>query len=249
MKQKSTAFLGLLVLVFALVFFETILYFIPSLSLDHSSTYIVYFQGSLGGLAVGSPVNYRGIRVGQVVRMEMEYNVNSRQFDIPIFIRFYKDLGGELANNTLIDKLIKQGLRADLRQQSLLAGNAVINIELHSNRPGYVINDPKFNYTIIPSIPDEDQPADLNAAIDAAKNMFESFTALAKSERVKNAIHAFRNAADSVSTLSNTINEQTPGVADNFNRSMNELNQTAYSIRSLSDYLNRHPEALIKGRN
>ena len=48
--------------------------------------WILHFQGSVRGLTVGSPVEFRGIRVGQVLDINMEYNAEKGEFLIPVLI-------------------------------------------------------------------------------------------------------------------------------------------------------------------
>ena len=50
--------------------------------------WILHFQGSVRGLTVGSPVEFRGIRVGQVLDINMEYNAEKGEFLIPVLIAF-----------------------------------------------------------------------------------------------------------------------------------------------------------------
>jgi paraquat-inducible protein B len=45
---------------------------------------ILYFQGSLAGLDVGSPVTFRGVRVGSVTAAAITYNITRQQLRIPV---------------------------------------------------------------------------------------------------------------------------------------------------------------------
>src|SRR6516164_628273 len=47
---------------------------------------VLLFQGSLAGLDVGSPVTFRGVRVGSVTNIVIQYNVIEQKLFIPVFI-------------------------------------------------------------------------------------------------------------------------------------------------------------------
>ncbi|MBT8124865.1 MAG: MCE family protein, partial [Gammaproteobacteria bacterium] len=50
------------------------------------STYVTYFEGSIQGLRVGANVNFRGVRIGQVRRINVRFEESMLNFDLPVII-------------------------------------------------------------------------------------------------------------------------------------------------------------------
>jgi paraquat-inducible protein B len=82
---------------------------------------ILYFEGSLGGLSIGSPVNFRGVKVGSVTDVSVHYNPKDMSALLPVLIKMegkVKIKGDvELDPKKTFPALVKRGLRAQLRTQ------------------------------------------------------------------------------------------------------------------------------------
>ena len=48
----------------------------------------VYFDESVGGLDVGAPVEFRGVRVGTVKQIDLLFREKEKDFVIPVIIQF-----------------------------------------------------------------------------------------------------------------------------------------------------------------
>ena len=111
-------------------------------SLAHQSTrLILFFEGDVKGLQVGSPVNFRGVKVGQVESMSITYIQESREFRIPVVIAIEDSQvkvdgeGADLEGMFELDDLIQQGLRARLNMQSLVTGKLEIELDFQPDTP------------------------------------------------------------------------------------------------------------------
>src|ERR1700758_4315675 len=47
---------------------------------------VIYFSGSVTGLAVGAPVNFRGVRVGKVIDIKLQFDSSNLAARIPVYI-------------------------------------------------------------------------------------------------------------------------------------------------------------------
>jgi paraquat-inducible protein B len=92
---------------------------------------VMNFNQSLRGLSVGAPVDFRGIVLGQVTNIGIEYDPKARNFMMPVTINLYPDrLGrrtrdalpspGSTASQELLQRLVQHGLRGQLRTGNLL---------------------------------------------------------------------------------------------------------------------------------
>src|SRR5262249_26962746 len=49
-------------------------------------TFVMFFSGSIAGLSVGSPVEFRGVRAGQVTKITAVLDPNTLSIMIPVYI-------------------------------------------------------------------------------------------------------------------------------------------------------------------
>ncbi|WP_020560842.1 intermembrane transport protein PqiB [Thiofilum flexile] len=94
--------------------------------------YVMHFSGSVRGLAVGASVEYQGVPVGKVEAIEMDLDPSNLQTRIPVRVvlepqRFAEDITLEQAQ-TMLEKLVEQGVRAKLQNGNILTGQAFINL-------------------------------------------------------------------------------------------------------------------------
>ena len=101
--------------------------------------WIMHFQGSVRGLTVGSPVEFRGIRIGQVLDINMLYDAEKNAFMIPVLVEIEGEriqvMGhmeeGEDEEKERMEYVVNQGLRAQLKTGSLITGQLFIEMDFH----------------------------------------------------------------------------------------------------------------------
>ena len=54
-------------------------------------TYVMYFDGSIDGLTVGAPVEFRGVKIGQVSEIKASFNAKDLNFVIPVYAKIDND--------------------------------------------------------------------------------------------------------------------------------------------------------------
>lgn len=106
----------------------------------HGLRYILLFKDSIRGLKPGAPVEYRGIKIGSVVRTDVDYdeivNVLDRNTLVPIMITIEPGRMGFDDDESALPQvkqevfnLLKQGLRGGLATGNLLTGNKYIELQ------------------------------------------------------------------------------------------------------------------------
>ena len=123
--------------------------------------FVAFFHGSVYGLNVGAPVNFRGVKIGSVVDIDLVINTQTVNVDIPVIMEISQDafteMGGEsqlteLSRPELLEYLInQQGLRAQLQLQSLVTGQLYVELDFHPNTPVKLLNL-KSQYQEVPTI-------------------------------------------------------------------------------------------------
>ena len=124
---------------------------------------VFYFEGSVKGLNIGSPLMIRGVQVGSVTDVELQINPQDGALRIPVYAEFDPDKMSEVGGAKRVriapwkraeelKKLIDRGLRAQLQTQSILTGLLMINLDFLPDTPVRLVGmDP--NELEIPTIP------------------------------------------------------------------------------------------------
>lgn len=127
--------------------------------------YVMYFDGSLEGLTVGSPVEFRGVKIGEVTSIKANFNPNKLSITIPVTVRIdndYIQMDGDGSVLPKFDKyefykpLIDKGLRAQLKVKSVLTGQLFISLDFHPEKPAKFVPF-ETDYPEIPTVPSEMQ--------------------------------------------------------------------------------------------
>ena len=122
--------------------------------------YILYFEGSVKGLSVGSDVVIRGVKVGSVKSITIRANPKDHSVRIPVVVEIEsgkvevgeveaEELEGDPYKN--LPKLIEHGLRAQLQTKSLVTGQLQIALDYHPGTEARLVGGSK--YPEVPTIP------------------------------------------------------------------------------------------------
>ena len=119
-------------------------------------TYVAYFPETVSGLNDGAPVNFRGVKVGTVRRIEVQLDVQDLSVKIPVYLRLerrrIREIGGTIPEIDFIPELIERGLRAQLQLQSIVTGQLSVQLDILPDRPARYV-DPVGEFPEMPTIP------------------------------------------------------------------------------------------------
>jgi paraquat-inducible protein B len=233
------------------------------------------FEDSLRGLAVDAPVEFAGKSVGRVVSLDLDYDAGKRRFPTVVGIVIYPTrLGGVLARlpkysgstqqrvAAFLANLIQHGLRAQARSGNLLTGQLYISLGFVPNA-ARVAFDPEARPIAIPTVPGsfdhmQEQVASIVSKIEKmpldaiGRHLDASLVDLDTSLRQVNGnvlpatTKTLQQADRTFQTLQGTFGDNAP-LQQNLLQALMEIQRTAQSVRTFTDMLGRHPEALIKG--
>lgn len=225
--------------------------------------WVVRFDQSVRGLTVGAPVEFRGIPMGQVTDVRIEFDRAENKFYIPVTIEIEPErLGGGRATpeerRAAVDRLVAAGLRAQLKTGNLLTGQLFVSLDLFENAaPAQVAWDaPIPVFPTIPTpieeitsnltrlaerlgkIPVEQIGADLNASLKALR------VTLQKSEGVGPAL------TDTLEQTRRTLASVGPDSTVNteLRRALLELSDAARALGLAADQIQTQPNSLIFGK-
>ena len=143
---------GLAILIAGILAFGARSYFEPT------SLFETYVEGDVTGLAVGSPVELRGVQVGKVRRISFSWS--EYQETTPSYVVVEFEMRNDVtplppgeARSEMLESAVKRGLRARLKSQGV-TGTSILSLEYLSpdeNPPVQVPWTPKHTY--IPAAP------------------------------------------------------------------------------------------------
>jgi paraquat-inducible protein B len=245
--------------------------------------YRVDFAGSVRGLEYGTPVELQGIGIGQVTEIHLLYDDHTQSLFLaaslaldPEVLEIVDAKGATPAEHASavaerIERLVTQGLRAQLLTASFLTGQKIVALEMTPGAPSARVQR-VGDAMLLPSAPAADVDEILKGLqrtvqhIDRAtagpelghalKSLDESLTHLQHitadlEPQVQPLVASLRAAADAAQrTLQSAGATLGNGAGANLDvpRLMQQLGDAARAVRELADYLDRHPEALIRGR-
>jgi paraquat-inducible protein B len=119
--------------------------------------YILHFDGSIRGLTVGAPVEFRGIRIGQVVDIKPQWDLETLSPKITVLVETepqrWETFGeARMDEKSELDRLVARGMRAQLKTGSLLTGQLFVDLDFHPDAPPAQV---KYDQTFpeVPTIP------------------------------------------------------------------------------------------------
>ena len=115
---------------------------------------VFYFNGSVQGLSVGSPVTFKGVQIGEVKEISLIFNPEGMKLEIPVHAVLYPETIQLTQGQRRIENLkqaIEAGLRAQLQTQSLITGQLMIALDFYPNEPARYQGD--GSVVEIPTVP------------------------------------------------------------------------------------------------
>jgi paraquat-inducible protein B len=167
-----------------------------------------------------------------------------------------KAAGGiEAVRHRLIDSLVAHGLRAQLKTGNLLTGSAFVSLDFVKGAPPATV-DWSQQPVQLPTTPGQLEATE--ATVEDIIKKVDKMPLQEIGENLRKAIGdldltlvtARGTLVSAQGTLDNTNNLTQPNSAQvqQLGSTLQEVSRAARSVRVLADYLERHPEALIRGK-
>ena len=126
--------------------------------------WLLMFEQSVRGLTVGAPVELYGIKVGEVIDINLEFDAKTQLFVVPVLVAIEPErirIVNKSALNSetlatrygLLKELVEQrGLRAQLQSGNLLTGRLMVNLAFFPESSGMTLVY-RDTYPVVPTIP------------------------------------------------------------------------------------------------
>jgi len=141
--------------------------------------FIMFFDSSVRGLTIGAPVEFKGIKVGSVLDVRLEFDSDDTSFRIPVLIEIELqriiERGNEDSGSTYetLGKLVERGLRARLQTGSLLTSQLYVELDMHPDSP-INISGEETAFPELPTLP----TANFGAITQSAEKLLAKLNAI-----------------------------------------------------------------------
>ncbi len=245
-----------------------------------SQMLLLYFNQSLRGLSPGAAVDFRGVVIGEVKSIGVEFDRAEREFRMPVLVQVFPDRlrrkagdpGSEskLTQQQRLQFLIGKGLRAQLRTGNLLTGQVYVALDFFPKAPkvnvdvtATTIELPTVTNSLdeiqsqvqeiaskLNKVPYLEIAAELRTTLGTLNKTLTSTELLARNlntDVTPEIAAAMKDVRKTVNTAQRTLAEDSP-LQQDMRQTLQELSRAADSMRVLTDYLERHPESLLRGK-
>jgi len=255
-RQASPALVGGFVVGAVALILIGVLSFGNSQFLRETHTFVLYFDESLKGLNVGSPVLFKGVKVGRVSALIVRYDAAAQRITTPVYIELENQIeaiGAESQINHTIELLVKErGLRAQLSMQSLITGQLAVQLDLHPDTKIRLVGgEPRYpeiptilstfaNLTVsLETLPIQETVAEV-------RTMVQGINQFIRSEDLKQAVARFNVALDDTSQLVRHVDTKVDPFSDQFSGTADETRATLKQIRETVARLEDRIDATLR---
>jgi paraquat-inducible protein B len=261
-KTASPTLIGLFTLAGVLLAAASLILFGASRFFEKTSRIVLYFDQSANGLLVGSEARFGGVRIGRVASIRVLVDSKNNRKIIPVVVELSeKDLhyvgstsGGSIdfASDEGVKSAVADGLRARMKQQSLLTGQLYIEFDIAPDKPGFVYTpEHKPPFPAVPTMGTE-----LDAIISGISDGLKKFNNLDLATVMKDLRDVLTATKTQISALDlKSINDNVLGITTDVRtltgnkklaKAIDTLEEALTSFNDLSKKANQGIDPLLK---
>ena len=204
---------------------------------------IMYFTGSVDGLNRGAPVNVRGVKVGTVIDIDIQFHPLDGEFVIPVIVQFEPDTVETVRqlhvpdpNEDRLRYMTEElGLRAQLHLESILTSQMAIQLDYHPNTEARYHGDGELPE--IPTIPtpiekfsEQIQKLPIEQILNDITSTLSSINRIVSSPEIMETISSFGETLQRIDQLAANIDSKLQPLADNTNKTLGSVDQLATNL-------------------
>jgi paraquat-inducible protein B len=217
--------------------------------------YRLTFQRAVRGLGAGAAVELLGQPIGEVTAVDLQVDPRTTAartvVTVSVDARHLRWTGGPderhpvvAGSRPFLDRAVARGLRAQLRTDNPLTGQRYVALELVSRAPRAAI-DWSQQPAALPTIDGGEQ--NLVAQMSSTLARTSRLMARIDGQLVPQVGSFLGQANQTLASIQQSVSGE--GVLQHEARgAMRDVSNAAQALRSLSEYLERHPESLIRGK-
>lgn len=221
---------------------------------EDKRTFIMFFDGSVQGLNLGSPVNFKGVQVGAVTDIRMQFDAQNLGIRIPVLVDLSPskiEIVGGKRDPKNMERLIQKGLRAQLKTQSLITGQLMIELNFYPDKPPRLLGDGKIEEIPTIASPLEELSKTL-ASIPFAEIMQKLTSAVAGIEKLisspelSSSLRSLDGTLKDMQSLIRNVDRNLDPLTKNVNTAVQEYGALAKNINEEIDKLSEAIDITLK---
>jgi len=211
------------------------------------SRFVLNFENSVSGLSEGSPVQFRGVRIGRVTDVRVVTNPKTMTVNMPVYIEIdprrirWKEGKGQV--DELFSDLIDRGMRARVRNLSYITGQRMVELDIMPGTPAKMAQR-DLKYPEIPTAPSRMQKISrtvqelpLQELLTKLTSALEGIERTINSPQVSESLKNLNKSLQTARSVLTDLDKDVPQVA-------NQLNTTLGSAQGMMQRTDKRLERL-----
>jgi len=249
MKKNKSLSIGAFIVGAILLVFLALLFFSGGDLFSQKERVVMYFEGSVQGLQVGAPIKLKGVILGEITDIQINFdsntqdNGNKNNSAKNIVTAVTGDLAlkrisrkGTEVSIEFFEEAIKNGLRAQLNFQSFLTGLLYVELDFFPDTPATLYGFKK-NYLELPTVATgfEEltknlQEINLKGLVNNLDKLTLHLNKIVASGMIEQTLGSVKIAADSFTHTANTMGQDVSLLTKNLSRTSSQLDQLLVSL-------------------
>lgn len=201
--------------------------------------YAIYFEGSVTGLNNGAAVRLKGVSIGRVNDILVQYDMENKRVLTPVLVeidleKVMETYGNHRHHHPDIGELIDLGLRARLSMLSMVTGQLYVDLNFIPEQPIQLTGAQFLDLPEIPTIPSSKEEIEktLNHVASEVQGM-----------PLKDTVETLRNSLKQIEYL--LAKPETAASIDNLNQTLQDLHHLVRHLDSKVDRTTQEGQALL----
>lgn len=256
MKKNNSFRIGAFIVGAILLVFLALLFFSGGDLFSQKERVVMYFEGSVQGLQVGAPIKLKGVILGEITDIQINFDSNTQDngnknnsaknivtaVTGDLALKRISRKGNEISLE-FFEEAIANGLRAQLNFQSFLTGLLYVELDFFPDTPATLYGFKK-NYLELPTVATgfEEltknlQEINLKSLVKNLDQLTLRLSNIVKSGVIEETLGSVRLAADSFTETSQTMGQDVSQLSKN-------LSDTSRTLNTLLASLNKQTPAV-----
>lgn len=225
--------------------------------------YVLIFRESVRGLAVGAPVDFRGITAGEVSRIDLDFDQATKDFSMAVEIKLYPERLSRRSRNLknseatskeireVLNAMVARGFRAQLRTGNIISGQRYVALDYFPNAKAANMHWDK-SIAELPTQPGslDSLQVQLETIVSTLQHTLQHADKLITHldrEVAPELTDTLRDARKTLDQANKVLSSDAP-LQQEMRDTLREVGRASSAVRNLADLLERQPEALLKGK-
>jgi len=232
-KKNTSLAIGAFIVGAVLLVFVALIFFSGGRLFAEKDRVIMYFSGSVQGLQVGAPIKLKGVVLGQINDIQINFQSDNKTIvtavTADLVMERISSEGAEIDSDFIVNA-VDNGLRAQLNYQSFLTGLLYVELDFYPDSE-LKLYELEEDYAEIPTIgtsfeeiSDRFQELDLKGLVNNVNDLAEQISTIVGDGQVQKTLTNFNQLVVSLEATSNNLNGEITQMSGQMTQTLSELN-------------------------